>query len=89
MATPAQIANDMDAQAKWWAKQRGKLRIAATCADSAKAIRILLAGERLDGRFWHGLHLRLVSLEHHDTLRVARTDLTRARLCLEELRRQA
>lgn len=85
MASPAEIANDMDAHARFWA---GRDRDAErACRDAARAIRVLLAGKRLDGRFWGGLHRRLLRLERHDVDWHVKgyPDFTRARLCIERL----
>ena len=78
MATPAQIANDMAAQATYWHGRDRRLGVA-------------VAGERVDGRTWGGLHRRLLNLENHTFCRSHHIDqnLTRARLALEDLRRQA
>lgn len=59
-ATPAQIANDLEAQASYFAKRDD--RVARACRDAARMIRQLLAGEPVDGRTWGGLHTRLMDL---------------------------
>ena len=91
MATPAQIANDMAAQAAYWHGRDRRLGVAVACSDAAQQIRAHLAGERVDGRTWGGLHRRLLNLENHTFCRSHHIDqnLTRARLALEELRREA
>ncbi|MBW4984750.1 hypothetical protein KZZ07_19605 [Mameliella sp. CS4] len=87
MASPAEIANDMDAHARFWA---GRDRDAErACRDAARAIRDLLAGKRLDGRFWGGLHGRLLRLERLETMVQGYPDFLRARLCIERLRLEA
>lgn len=60
MASPAEVANDMIAQAVFW--ERRDKRIARTCRDAARMIRVYLAGEPVDGRTWGGLHTRLLDL---------------------------
>ena len=55
-ATPAQIPNDLEAQAAFFAKRDD--RVARACRDAARMIRQLLAGEMVDGRTWGGLHAR-------------------------------
>lgn len=88
MASPAEIANDMAAQAVYWSRRDGKIE--AVCWDAARIIRAFLAGDLVDGRTFDGLHRRLLDLE----ARAARSygwfpDFTRARNALEALRREA
>lgn len=59
-ATPAQIANDLEAQARFFAKRDD--RVARACRDAARMIRRLLVNEQVDGRTWGGLHTRLLDL---------------------------
>lgn len=59
-ATPAQIANDLEAQARFFAKRDDY--VARACQDAALMIRRHIAGEAVDGRTWGGLHQRLLSL---------------------------
>lgn len=59
-ATPAQIANDLAAQAAFF--DRRDDRVAKACRDAARMIRQHLAGEAIDGRTWGGLHTRLLDL---------------------------
>ncbi|WP_425099148.1 hypothetical protein [Tropicibacter sp. S64] len=88
-ASPAQIANDMAAHADYWEK-RDK-HIARTCRDARDQIRALLAGEHVDGRSWGGLHRRLLNWETQEGARHYQgfPQFCRARLCLEQLRREA
>jgi hypothetical protein len=88
-ATPAQIANDMAAHATYWAKR--DRHIERACSDAARQIRALLAGERVDGRSWGGLHRRLLQFETQEDARRYQgfPQFCRARLCLEALRREA
>lgn len=58
-ATPAQVANDLDAQAAYFLKRDAD--IARACRDAARLIRQHLAGEPVDGRTWGGLHTRLLN----------------------------
>lgn len=59
-ATPAQVANDLEAQARYFAKRDDHVERA--CLDAARMIRNLLANEPVDGRTWGGLHTRLLGL---------------------------
>jgi hypothetical protein len=61
MATPAQVANDMVAQADFW--HRRDKDIERCCRDAARLIRDLIAKKPVDGRTLYGLHRRLVDLE--------------------------
>ncbi|MDK3072753.1 hypothetical protein QO034_06495 [Sedimentitalea sp. JM2-8] len=60
MASPAEIANDMAAQAVFWQKRDKNIHRA--CDDAARMIRAFMAEERVDGRAYHGLHRRLFDL---------------------------
>ena len=86
-ASPAQVANDLAAQARFW---DGRDRhVENVCRDAADAIRKMLAGEQLDGRTWHGLHRRLLDQEARFRSSASTTiwrSLTRGRLTLEALR---
>ena len=59
-ASPAQIANDLEAQARFFAKRDDY--VARACQDAARMIRQNLAGQPVDGRTWGGLHQRLLTL---------------------------
>lgn len=88
MASPAEIANDMAAQATYWHRRDGKIE--AACRDAARNIRAFLSNDQVDGRTYYGLHRRLLDLE----VRAARSsvrfpDFTRARNALEALHREA
>jgi hypothetical protein len=57
MATPAQVANDMAAQAEFW---KGRdANVERCCRDAARVIRALIAKSPVDGRTLYGLRLRL------------------------------
>lgn len=58
-ATPAQVANDLEAQAGFFRKR--DQFITDACQDSARMIRKLIADEQIDGRTWAGLHTRLLN----------------------------
>lgn len=61
MATPAEVANDMAAQAAYW---RGRDReIPRVCSDASRVLRKLLSGDEVDGRTVYGLTARLYKLE--------------------------
>ncbi len=88
-ATPAQVANDLAAQAKYW--DRRDDAVSRACRDCARVIRSLLAGNPVDGCTYHGLYGRLLNLEitwrgRNDALE---NSLTRGRLTLEALRRES
>lgn len=89
MAHPAEIANDMAAHAVYWAKRDAE--IARACRDAARIIRAFLNRERVDGRSWGGLHRRLLALDRTppDCHVKGYPEFTRARLCLERLKREA
>jgi hypothetical protein len=61
-ATPAQVANDLTAQAVYFARRDAHVERA--CRDAARMIRRHLLGEPVDGRSWGGLHRRLLDLTH-------------------------
>lgn len=65
-ATPAQVANDLDAQAAYFLKRDDD--IARACRDAARMIRQHLAGEVVDGHTWGALHTRLLNQigRYHD-----------------------
>ncbi len=60
MASPAEIANDMAAQAAFW--QKRDKHVHRACDDAARMIRAYMVGERVDGRTYGGLHKRLLDL---------------------------
>lgn len=63
MASPAQIANDMDARARFW---RGRdADTCRACQDAARMIRQDLAGQRIDGRAMAGILTRLSRLTRY------------------------
>lgn len=90
MASPAQIANDMQARAKFW-DGRDK-RLSAACRDAARVIRAYLFGPQPDGRTVRWLLTRLYSIDGEfyglgwADLRFA---LQRARDAIIELRGEA
>lgn len=86
-ATPAQIANDLAAQAQFW--QRRDDHAARACRDCSRLIRAMIAGEAVDGRTYHGLYGRLMNLETTWRSRDDRlwNSLARGRLTLETLKR--
>lgn len=88
-ATPAQVANDLDAQAKYW---RGRDRdIEEVCRDGAWLIRQMIAGAPVRGTRT-GLYKRLINMTGsamQDRQPQIFTSLTRARLTIDELERGA
>lgn len=85
MASPAEIANDMAAQAAYWVRRDKK--VGRACLDAARVIRAFLSGEQVDGRTYYGLHGRLLDLEMRPSRIIP--NFTRARLALEALHREA
>ena len=57
MASPAQIANDMDARARFWSNRDKD--VAFACRDAAHVIRAYLFGPVPDGRTVTGVLTRL------------------------------
>lgn len=62
-ATPAEVANDLWAQAAFFAKRDVDLdvNIASLCRDSARLIRAMLAKEKLDTRVYGDVVSRLAT----------------------------
>ena len=58
--TPAQVANDLDAQASYFA--RSDADIARACRETARMIRTFQRGEEVMARDYAGLHGRLLNL---------------------------
>lgn len=85
MASPAEIANDMAAHARYWDGRNND--IARACRDAAREIRNALNGIECDGRTWGGLHRRLLRLEGAERYARGLPNFLRARLTLEDLRR--
>lgn len=84
-ATPAQVANDLAAQGRFW--DRRDDHVARACRDCARLIRARLAGEQIDGRTYFGLLRRLLDLETtwRGRNEAIGNSLTRGRLTLEAL----
>lgn len=59
-ASPAQVANDLIAQGTFFDRRDDD--VARACRDSARLIRALIGGERVDGRTYSGLHSRMIGL---------------------------
>lgn len=64
-ATPAQVANDLALQAQYFAKRDAE--VSATCHDCARVIRAFLAGEKVDGRTYGGVHVRMLKMDKRYT----------------------
>lgn len=60
-ATPAQVANDLDAQAAFFDRRESDL--AADCRDCACAIRAMLNDCKIDGRTYNGVDQRMMNME--------------------------
>lgn len=58
-ATPAQVANDLDAQAAFF--NRRLPEVASACRDCARLIRTMLRDEKVDGRTYGGVQVRLLN----------------------------
>lgn len=89
-ATPAQMANDLAAQAKYWDGRDDD--VSRACHQCARLIRAMLTGDPVEGRTYGGLHGRLLDLEITWRERSDTTiwnSLTRGRLTLEALRRES
>lgn len=56
-ATPAEVANDLDAQAAYFRKSDED--VSRLCRACAGLIRDYLAGRAVDGRTFYGVHRRL------------------------------
>ena len=84
MATPAQVMNDMVAQARFY--ERRDKRLHDLCVATARMIADLMAGTPVDGRRWGKLHCRLLANEGSRGYPIA-ANITRARLACEALRR--
>lgn len=85
MATNAQIANDLAAQAKYW--ERRDENIARLCRDCARLIRKMLEGQPVDGRTYYGVQRRLMSGYQTRVEAGIGRSLSRALDALTELRR--
>jgi len=60
-ASPAQVANDLDAQAAFFAKREADLTQA--CRDCARAIRTMLNDGKIDGRTYGGVYQRMLNMD--------------------------
>ncbi|MBY6117386.1 hypothetical protein KUW09_24545 [Mameliella alba] len=89
MASPAEIANDMEAHAAYWARRDRDIERA--CRDAARTIRSFLAGDNVDGRTYGGLHRRLLNLGSGSPDRIVKgyPNFERARDALHQLRAEA
>lgn len=90
--SPAQVANDLAAQARFWEKRDRDIH--ALCTDAARVIRAYLAGERVDGRTRSGVYGRLLDRETRAGRGLIGSEqlqasLTRGRLTLERVSRVA
>ena len=62
--TPAQVANDLDAQADFF--RRRDDRVERACRDTAKAIRTMLAGEHMGSKACADIEARLIdAIDRH------------------------
>lgn len=60
-ASPAQVANDLHAQAAFFDRREADL--AQACRDCARAILTILHDGRIDGRAYTGVHTRMMNME--------------------------
>lgn len=86
MASPAEIANDMAQHAAFWSKR--DRNVAELCQDTATLIRLMLGGQKPDGRTFGGVWRRLLDRErkHYESGIVGFPNFGRARSCLEKLK---
>ena len=84
-ATPAQVLNDMRAQARFF--DRRDKYLAGLFEDAASVLSDLLEKKPVDGRRWGGLHGRLLRAEVQRRSDPVASNITRARLTMEALRR--
>lgn len=60
-ATPAQVANDLEAQAAYFGRRDEPT--ATACRDCAQVIRALVTGQQVDAQTFGGLHRRMLDQE--------------------------
>lgn len=86
MASPAEVANDMLAHASYW-RSRDR-RIASLCNDASALIRMMLDGDRVDGRRYHGVWRRLLDNErkYYSSKVQGWPNFGRARSCIEMMK---
>jgi hypothetical protein len=90
MASPAQIANDMDVRAAFWGTR--DRNVAAACRDAGRVIRGYLFGPSPDGRVVHGVLTRLYRIDGEWLVKETpdlRAALARAAEAIQSLRREA
>ena len=91
MASPAQIANDMEARARFWSKRDKD--VAFACRDAARVIRGYVFGPAPDGRTVTGVLTRLHRLLYERFRALGSADqemaLQRAADAIAELRNEA
>lgn len=81
---PAQVLNDMRAQARFYERRDKYLH--AICSDAANMLADMIERKPIDGRRWGGLHGRLLKFEGSRGYPIA-CNITRVRLTMEALRR--
>lgn len=86
MASPAQVANDMEVRAAFW---RGRdAAMAATCRDAARVIRGYLAGDPPEGRAVREVLARICGADALGGVETAHA-LGRAATTIRDLRKEA
>ena len=75
-ATPAQVANDLDAQAAFFAKSEADL--AQDLRDCARAIRAMLNDGKIDGRTYGLVHNRMLNIEGNYYRRSPHSQITKS-----------
>lgn len=85
-ATPAQVANDLNAQSNHF--DRSEPELAQACRDAARAIRGMLDEGKIDGRTYVGVHRRMLNFEMSPLGRTGSQiakSISRGRMTLEQL----
>lgn len=84
-ATPGQVANDLDAQASYFAKSDADL--ARLCRETARLIRQLQDGQTVEAGWVAACHARLLSVWSRSASESQIwKSLNRARLMIDQLR---
>lgn len=88
--TPAQVANDLEAQADFF--RRRDDHVESICRDAARAIRTVLAGARLSDEVYAGIDAQLIKAidrYRHQPASQIHKSMSRGHLVLRNLRNGA